>query len=123
MVTFGVLPGDYGATFTRGFTGAGEITSANGVGVFGGRVYMPTLTYVHNGPVWKLEAGAGHSHSTRHNHNIDHGHFANVTARRTGVTVSFDDIFYQRPGTIRVTEGVAATPVDPQSLRSYTLTT
>jgi TonB-dependent receptor len=52
---------------------------------------------------------------------MDRGLFNNTTAQRTGVTISFADIFYLRPNTITVTEGAAATPVDPYKLANYAL--
>ena len=121
--TTGVAPGNFGPEFTRGNAGAGEIRSVNGVGVFGGRVLMPALTYLHTGPIWKIEAGAGHSHSTRHNNNINDGHFSNVQARRLNTTVSYlDNSSYLRPATIAVS-AANGTPVDPFSIESYTLNT
>jgi TonB-dependent receptor len=84
---------------------------------------MPTLTWVHTGPVWRLEAGAGHSHSTRHNHNINHGHFNNTQARRLGVNIGYADISDLRPGTITVTDHATGAPVDPYAIGSYTLNT
>jgi TonB-dependent receptor len=118
-----VAPGDFSPTATHGSGGAGEIRLTNGIGIFGGRVYMPTLTYVHSGPVWKAEAGAGHSHSTRHNLNVDDGFFSNVQARRQNVNIAYDDIFYLRPGTITVTDAATGAKVDPYAISSYTLNT
>ena len=118
-----VAPGDFSPTAVRGSGGAGEIRLTNAIGVFGGRVYMPTLTYVHTGPVWRIEAGAGHSHSTRHNHNINHGHFNNAQARRQNVNIGYADINYLRPGTITVTDNATGAVIDPYAIGSYTLTT
>gem|GEM_PF-145790 len=118
-----VAPGDFSSDAVRGSGGAGEIRLTNNIGVVGGRVYMPTLTYVHTGPVWRSEAGAGHSHSTRHNHNINDGHFNNTQARRQGVNIAYADINYLRPGTITVTDQATGAVVDPYAIGSYTLTT
>jgi hypothetical protein len=107
----------------QGLARAGEIRNTNGVGVFGGRVLMPAITYTHMGPIWKIDAGAGHSHSTRHNNNINNGHFNAVQARRLAVTIAYDDISYLRPRTIRVTDGATGADVDPYSISSYTLNT
>ena len=118
-----VAPGDFSPAAVRGSGGAGEIRLTNNIGVFGGRVYMPTLTYVHTGPVWRLEAGAGHSHSTRHNHNINDGHFNNSQARRQNVNIAYADINYLRPGTITVTDATTGAAIDPYAIGSYTLNT
>ncbi|MFM8335031.1 MAG: TonB-dependent receptor domain-containing protein, partial [Opitutaceae bacterium] len=118
-----VAPGDFSPTAVRGSGGAGEIRLTNGIGVFGGRVYMPTLTYVHNGPVWRIDAGAGHSHSTRHNLNINDGFFNNTQARRLNVNIAYSDINYLRPGTIAVTDATTGAPIDPYRIDSYTLNT
>jgi TonB-dependent receptor len=118
-----VAPGDFSPTAVRGSGGAGEIRLTNNIGVFGGRVYMPTLTYVHTGTVWRIEAGAGHSHSTRHNKNINHGHFSNSQARRQNVNISYADINYLRPGTLTVTDHATGAVVDPYAIGSYTLNT
>jgi len=118
-----VAPGDFSPTAVRGSGGAGEIRLTNNIGVFGGRVYMPTLTYVHTGPVWRIEAGAGHSHSTRHNHNINDGHFNNSQARRQNVNIAYADISYLRPGTIAVTDATTGAAIDPYAIGSYTLNT
>jgi hypothetical protein len=81
---------------------------------------MPTFTWRHNGPVWRIEAGAGHSQGTNRIRDIDKGFFNNSVSRRTGVTVSFADNFYLRPGRITVTDAAGAA-VDPYSLSSYSL--
>jgi TonB-dependent receptor len=115
-----VTPGNFSTDFTRGNNG--EIRNVNNTGVFGGRVLMPAITYAHTGSVWKIDAGAGHSHSTRHNKNINNGHFNNVQARRLNTTVSYFDNTYLRPGTIAVS-AADGTPLDPYSLDTYTLNT
>ena len=118
-----VAPGDFSPAAVRGSGGAGEIRLTNNIGVVGGRVYMPTLTYVHTGPVWRLEAGAGHSHSTRHNHNLNDGHFNNSQARRTGVNITYTDINYLRPDGIIVTDNATGALVDPYNIGSYRMNT
>jgi iron complex outermembrane receptor protein len=118
-----VLPGNFSTTFTRGFTGAGEINLSNGGNHRYSRTFMPTLTLRHDGPIWRAEAGLGTSHARNRFRNIDKGRFASTLARRTGVTVSFDDIFYLRPNTITVTDGATGAPVNPYDINSYALST
>ena len=106
---------------TRGRTGSGTLVLANVGQTRDNRTVMPTLTWRHTGPLWQGEVGLGYSRATHTLRNMDRGLFNNVTAQRTGVTVSFADIFYLRPNSITVTEGAAATPVDPYKLSNYAL--
>ncbi len=115
-----VRPGDFTPTSTHGAPGRGQIEMRNDADGKVGTTWMPTLVWRHDGPVWKSEAGAGYSHSTNIFSDIDKGYFAIATARRTGVTVSFDDIFYLRPRRITVTDA-AGMPVDPSKLDNYSL--
>ena len=117
-----VLPGEFGPTFTHGVPGAGEIRLDNQYRQKAGATYMPTLVWRHTGPVWKSEAGAGYSHSTNIYSDMDKGYFSQSRARRTGLTVSFDDNFYLRPRRITVTDA-AGSPVDPYNINSYVLAT
>jgi TonB-dependent receptor len=126
LLTFNVnrvLPGNFTPTSTHGAAGAGSIQIANDAGVDRlNRTYMPTLTWYHDGPVWRLEGGVGLSYATNHIRGGDKGFFNLTQAQRTGVTVAFDDIRYLRPGTVRVTDGTTGAPVDPHSLSSYVMT-
>lgn len=116
-----VAPGDFGADFTRGFAGAGSIQSNNIGQTRDNRTYMPTLTWHHDGGVWKAEAGLGHSHARSILRGFDRGFFNTVSAQRTGVTVSFADIFYLRPNRITVTDATGAA-VDPHRIDTYAIT-
>jgi iron complex outermembrane recepter protein len=113
---------DFSPTATHGRAGAGTLSMSteNGTDRLN-RTYMPTLTWRHDGPIWKAEAGAGMSYATNHVRGVDKGFFNVQTAQRTGVTVSFDDIFYLRPNRITVTDGVTGAPVDPYNLGSYAM--
>jgi TonB-dependent receptor len=116
-----VAPGNFSPTFTHGFAGAGEVRMNNTVNGLGGDLYMPLLTYRHNGPVWQWEGGLGHSQSRRWRKDATKGSFFNSVARRQNVTVSFDDIFYLRPNTITVMDGTTGAAVDPFDIDNYTL--
>ena len=118
-----VAAGNFSPLFTHGFAGAGEVRHTNNALKWDDTLYMPTLTYRHDGPVWKSEAGAGVSRSTRNRLDLRNGHFMNVQSRRQNVTVAFDDIFYLRPRTITVTDGTTGAPVDPFNLGNYYLNT
>ena len=118
-----VAPGNFDTTFTHGQPGAGEIRLNNdGMRQKSGTTYTPTLTYRHDGPIWKAELGFGHSRASNHYRDEYRGFFNSSQARRTGVTVNFDDIFYLRPNRITVTDAAGA-PVDPFKLSNYSITT
>jgi len=69
-----------------------------------------------------MDAGLGFSRASLHTRNVDKGFFGASQARRTGVRVSFSDIFHLRPNTITVT-GADGAPVDPYRLDNYSLDT
>ncbi len=118
-----VAPGGFTPTSTQGVAGAGEVRINNTINGFGGNMYMPTFTYRHNGPVWQAEAGLAHAQSARWRKDATKGNFFNSVARRQGVTVSFDDIFYLRPNRITVADGVTGATIDPYKLDGYRLST
>jgi len=116
-----VNPGDFTLTSTQGAAGAGFVdldTAANDRSNF---TYMPSLIWRHDGAVWKTEAGFAFSRAQNNNRNVGSGFFDTTVARRTGLTVSFADIFYLRPREITVRDA-AGNPVDPYSLSSYVIT-
>ncbi len=116
-----VLPGQWGPTFTNGAPGAfGEVRIQSGAQDWFGTTSSPTLRWRHDGPVWRSEVGVGYSRASLHIRNVDKGFFGAAQARRTGVNVSFADIFYLRPNTITVTDATGA-PVDPYNLANYSL--
>ena len=99
-ITFSVgrtVAGDFSPTFTRGAAGAGEVRIANNGNHRYSRTFMPTLSWRHDGPIWKAEAGLGSSHAQNQFRNVDKGRFAGTLSRRTGVTVSFADNFTCAP--------------------------
>jgi TonB-dependent receptor len=116
-----VSAGNFSSTFTHGVAGAGEVRDEAGARRKTGTTYMPTLSYRHNGPLWKAEAGAGLSHTTNYYTNVSEGSWGNIMARHTGVTISFDEISSLRPGQIAVTEGTTGAPIDITNLNSYVL--
>ncbi len=116
-----VNPGDFTPTSTRGFAGAGSLQLVNIGQTRDNRTYMPTLTWRHDGPVWRAEAGLGHSHARGVLRGFDRGFFNTVNAQRSGVTVSFDEIFYLRPNVITVTDGATGARIDPYNLGTYAL--
>lgn len=116
-----VLPGNFGPTFTHGAVGQSTLTNViNDSRIRPGRTIMPTLSYRHDGPTWKVDGGLGYSNSRIHYMDVDKGQFNNGTSQRTGLTVNFDDINALRPGSITATDA-AGVPVDIYALGTYAL--
>ena len=84
--------------------------------------YLPSLTWRHDGRVWKADAGLGLSRSRNRTRSVEGGLFGTATMRRTGVTVSLLDAGVWRPREITVTDGTTGAPVDPFSIASYAVT-
>lgn len=116
-----VLPGNFSTLYTHGAVGKGEIQLQGQAYVRHDTSYLPSLVYRHNGLLWKAEAGLGYSRSTYDARSIDEKHFYGTLARRTGVTVSFDDNSFLRPGKITVTDGATGASVDPYNINSYSI--
>ena len=116
-----VNAGDFTTTSTRGAAGAGTLQLVTTGNTRTNWTYMPSLTWRHEGRVWKMDSGFSYSRASNRNRNIESGFFDTTTARRTGVTVSFADIFYLRPRVVTVTDP-AGNPVDPFSLSNYVMT-
>ncbi|MBM3855623.1 MAG: hypothetical protein FJ399_21135, partial [Verrucomicrobia bacterium] len=125
-----VTPGNWGPTHTWGqfptfpTTGtalnSGQIEISNGGRIRPGRTVAPSLRWIHEGPIWKSDAGVSYGNSRIQYQDIDLGAFNGMTIRRTHLQVLFDDIFYLRPNaiTVRDHEGRA---VDWTDLDSYSL--
>ena len=117
-----VLPGQFSLTATRGAVGAGTAQLGTTSSLRNNWTYMPSLVWRHDGPVWRADAGAALSRSRNRTRNVEGGLFATTTSRRTGLTVSFEDVGYYRPRTVTVTDGATGAPVDPFSLDNYVVT-
>jgi TonB-dependent receptor len=117
-----VAPGDFTTTSTKGAPGAGFTQLVTNGADRANWTYMPSVIWRHLGPVWKMESGFAYSRAQNNSRNVGSGFFETTTARRNGLTISFDDIYYLRPNVITVTDA-AGRPVDPYSLDSYVVTT
>jgi TonB-dependent receptor len=115
----GVQAGNFGPTFTRGTAGLGSIRVVNDLYRRANLSYSPNITYRHDGPIWKADAGLGYSRGMTSITHASRGYFFNAQAQRTGVTVALEDIAYDRPGRVTVTDGPTGARVDPFDLRSY----
>ena len=119
----GAVPaGGFTPFSTRGTAAAGDLVMGNAGGYRRNETYMPTLRWRHDGPDWKAEAGLGYSRARYNGGDLGRGYFANSSARRTGVTVAFDEIFYLRPNRITVTDGASGLALDPYDLGNYAVT-
>ncbi|MBI4623662.1 MAG: carboxypeptidase regulatory-like domain-containing protein [Verrucomicrobia bacterium] len=117
-----VLPGNFSPSFTHGAAGFGTLTLASANDRDRRNASnSPSIIYRHDGPIWTAQAGAGWSLSKSEIRNLGKGFFAAVNATRPNVTISFDDIFYLRPGRVTVTDGTTGAPVDPYTLGTYNI--
>ena len=116
-----VNPGDFSLSATRGAAGAGTLQLVTMGNDRSNWTFMPSLVWRHDGRIWKLDSGFAYSRASNRNRNVESGYFDSTTSRRTGVTVSFADIFYLRPNLITVTDAAGA-PVDPYALGNYVVT-
>jgi TonB-dependent receptor len=123
-----VEPRNWGPTHTWGSvstfpaTGtainAGNVALSNGGRIRPGRTFAPSLRWLHEGPVWKSDAGVAYGNSRIHYQDIDKGAFNGMTVRRNNVQILFDDIFYLRPGRITVLDP-RGLPIDVTQLQNY----
>ncbi|MBL9209312.1 MAG: TonB-dependent receptor [Opitutaceae bacterium] len=119
FVVNAVAPGNFGPTFTRGTAGQGEIRLNNQGNMQDDQFWMPGLNFWHDGPVWKIEAGAGSSSSVRWTTDIQNSHWGTALARRQNVTVAFDEITALGPRRLTVADGVTGAPLDPFAIGTY----
>ncbi len=113
-----VLNRDFSLNHTRG---SGMIRLNNNERFREGSSLTPTLTYRHNGPTWKAEAGLGYSEADTDFHDMSKGFFSSSTAQRNNVNIVFEDISYYRPNRIAVTDAATGAPIDPTALGNYSL--
>ena len=118
-----VSPGDFTTTSTHGQIGRGEVRNTSQSRHHSRVKIMPTLVYRHNGPIWTAESGLGYAKERLNFRSADKGYFNQVVSTRQNVTISYDDIFYLRPGRITVTDGTTGAPVDISNLDSFVLST
>jgi TonB-dependent receptor len=117
-----IVADSFTPTSVQGVAGAGNIQLTSGNGrVRENRTYMPTLNWRHDGPGWKFDGGVARAYGKDWIRSTDKGLWQAVVARRTGVTIAFDQIIDTRPGVITVVDNATRQPVDPYRLANYSL--
>ncbi|HUR58377.1 MAG TPA: carboxypeptidase regulatory-like domain-containing protein, partial [Opitutaceae bacterium] len=116
-----VNPGDFSLSQTRGAAGAGNLNLESTGQVRSNWTFMPSIVWRHDGRIWKLDSGFAYSRASNRQRNVEDGFFGTTTARKTGVTITYSDIFYLRPNVITVTDAAGA-PVNPYTLDTYVMT-
>ncbi len=82
-----------------------------------GTTYTPTLTWRHNGPLWKMNAGLAHSHASNHYNDMPYGYFYSAYADRGNVNIVFDEMQYTGPRRITITDlGGGNAAINPYAL-------
>ena len=98
--------------------GAGSLAVQSDVYLRTNLTYSPSLTYRHQGPIWRAEAGVGHSRGITAIETGSRGAFFSSRAQRAGVTLAFEDIQEPRPGRIVATDAATGAAIDPFNLSS-----
>lgn len=111
-------------TAVQGVDGAGQLTLNNGNNrTRENRTYLPTFSWRHDGPAWKLDFATGRAHGKNAIRDMDKERFLAVAARRTNVTIGFADTGLLRPGVITVVDNATRQPLDYSRLENYALNT
>jgi TonB-dependent receptor len=110
-----VRTASFGPTFTQGAAGAGRVQTSTSDRDKSGTTWMPSLRYVHSGPVWRWEANAAYSNASNHYRDISEGYWSETNAFIRNVTVRFDNPGLVRPQGITVMNA-AGQPIDPYDL-------
>lgn len=105
----------FGPTFTQGAAGLGRVQISTSDQDKSGTTWMPSLRYVHHGPVWRWEAHAAYSNASNHYRDIPKGYWSETNAFIRNVTIRFDHPGLVRPGDITVTNA-AGQVIDWQKL-------
>lgn len=84
--------------------------------------YMPTLTWRHNGPKWKMNAGLAYSRASHHNNDTPYGFFNSAYADRGNLKIIFDDMHYTGPRSITATDLGTGATIDPYTLDGASIT-
>lgn len=99
---------------TTGATGSVSAGSANFN--FYRKTVNSSLSYIHNGDLWKIDASASHSRSGRERRDMDDGFFNTITQTNTAVSLNATglDAFHRGyvPNVVAIKGGVPINPFD-----------
>lgn len=117
-------PTAWGPDFTRGATGRGNATFTTDFRRKTDITSNVNLRYRHDGPIWKVAAGANYSASTNRYTAVENGYFDSTITRLNNITVNFDQIGSVRPASITTfnTDGTAVDSRDPRNFRLISAT-
>lgn len=117
-----IVPGTFNPTFAQGVAGAGQLVATSATGrLRETQTHMHVVNWRHDGPTWKLDAGLGRAFTQDALRSRDKGLFETIIARRTNMTIGFDQITDERPGIINVIDNATKAPVNPYVLDDYSL--
>lgn len=113
-------PADWGPSFTQGRVGGASADRGGASRRKYGTTAHFSLKYMHEGPVWKIDAGATYSDATNHYRDGERGFVNTPNYTLSGFTLRFDGI----DPTIGVPRGLSATtaagaPLDVARLANY----
>lgn len=96
MNTLGTItnqpPADWGPTFTQSRPGAAAVDRSSSNRRKYGTTGHFSLKYMHDGPVWKFDAGGTYSDATSHYRDAEKGFVFQSVMNLTGITLRLDDI-------------------------------
>ncbi len=113
-------PTAFTPTSTQGGT-AGSVTYTTSTRRAPRATYVVNTKYRHDGPVWKVNAGAYYSRSKGLSRDLDYGWVQGTRFTLGNLRVRFDGVNETRPDVMTATNA-AGTPVDMQQLGNYTFT-
>jgi iron complex outermembrane recepter protein len=115
-----VAPAAWGPTFTQSQPGAASVALGGGSRRKSGTTGHMSLKFVHDGPVWKIDAGATYSDASNHYRDADKGFSNGHTFTLSNLTMRLDNIDPKTgvPASVTTTSATGA-PIDWTRLAQY----
>jgi TonB-dependent receptor len=110
----------FGRDFTQGAAGTGFTQILTDAREKNGTSWAPSIRWKHNGRIWQWQVGGSYSGAS--NHYSNEGYFLGNNAFYRGLTLRFDRLTADHPGTITVTDA-AGRPANVHDLGNYRLET
>ncbi|MBC7368310.1 MAG: TonB-dependent receptor [Undibacterium sp.] len=127
-------PASFTQDYTNGAAGRGSVNlGGTSFRHKYGYTYATDTTYVHNGPIWKIDGGLAFSHASNHYHDEQDAHFNGATLTLRGTpslpaasspTVNFAGIAngsYLQPTTITVLDTAGVDKIDLSNPANYNI--